>query len=181
MKHIFISLIVLLAIGGAYIGYEVMSVQKAFSPTNPELVGPGTKNAIDNAKPTSNPANIESTEFEETRDFGDDGQEDDMRTTTGSYVQTTPTKSPTNTTTQTSAKTYTLADIAKHANASSCYTAVRGTVYDLTNFITKHPGGAENILKICGKDGTSAFTRKHAGRPEPEQELAGHEIGKLAK
>lgn len=182
MKHIFISLIVLLAIGGAYIGYEVMSVQKAFSPTNPELVGPGTENALDNIPPSSTePINSNEAIEEETRDFGDDGQEDDMRTTNDSSVQTTPTKSPTNTTTQTSAKTYTLADIAKHANASSCYTAVRGTVYDLTNFITKHPGGAANILKICGKDGTSAFTRKHAGRPEPEQELAGHEIGKLAK
>lgn len=178
MKHILISLIVLLAIGGTYIGYEVMNVQKAFSPTNPEVVGPGTKNALDTA---SNKSKADSDKFEETRDFGDDGQEDDVQTTTGQPVQTTPTKSPTNTTTQVSVKTFTLADIAKHANASSCYTAVRGTVYDLTNFITKHPGGAENILKICGKDGTSAFTRKHAGRPEPEQELAGHEIGKLAK
>jgi uncharacterized membrane protein len=53
MKHIFISLIVLLAIGGAYIGYEVMSVQRAFSPTNPELVGPGTENALDNISPSS--------------------------------------------------------------------------------------------------------------------------------
>lgn len=181
MKNIFISIIVLAVLGGAYIGYEVLGVKKAFSPSNPEVVGPGTENALDNMTPTSaQPVNSNEVIEEETRDFGADGQEDDVETTT---LQTTPRQPEINsqTNTQTSAKTYTLADIAKHPNASSCYTAVRGTVYDLTNFITKHPGGAANILKICGKDGTSAFTRKHAGRPEPEQELAGHEIGVLAK
>jgi cytochrome b involved in lipid metabolism len=169
MKHILISLIVLLAIAGAYIGYEAMSVQKAYSPSNPE---------------------VSETEIEEeTRDFGADGEEDDAATiqklqeqSARDEAQKKSVVQPTvQTNTQTSAKTYTLAEIAKHPNASSCYTAVRGTVYDLTNFITEHPGGAANILKICGKDGTSAFTKKHAGRPEPEQELAGHEIGKLAK
>lgn len=177
MKHILISLLVLLAIAGAYIGYEVLGVQKAYSPSNPEVVGPGTENALDNMSPSSaEPVNSNEAIEEETRDFGAEGQEDDVQTTT---LQTTPKEPEINT--QASVKTYTLAEIAKHSNASSCYTAVRGTVYDLTNFITKHPGGASNILKICGKDGTSAFTRKHAGRPEPEQELAGHEIGKLAK
>ncbi|MDQ5912173.1 MAG: hypothetical protein QG568_388 [Patescibacteria group bacterium] len=176
MKHILISLIVLLAIAGAYIGYEVLGVQKAYSPSNPEVSG---------------------TEIEEeTRDFGADGEEDDAATIqklqeqsardeaqkkSDAQSEKSVTQPTVQTNTQASAKTYTLAEIAKHLNASSCYTAVRGTVYDLTNFITEHPGGAANILKICGKDGTSAFTKKHAGRPEPEQELAGHEIGKLAK
>lgn len=76
---------------------------------------------------------------------------------------------------------FTLADIATHNNTASCYTTVRGVVYDLTNFISKHPGGATNILKICGKDGTSAFERKHGGRPGPEEELKGHEIGVLVQ
>lgn len=91
--------------------------------------------------------------------FGGDGQEDPV---TGPMV-------------------FTLADIAYHNSSASCYTAVRGVVYDLTAFMTKHPGGAANILKICGKDGSSAFERKYGGRPEPEQELKGHEIGILAK
>lgn len=169
MKHILTSLIVLLAIAGAYIGYEVLGVQKAYSPSNPEVSG---------------------TEIEEeTRDFGADGEEDDAATIQKLQEQSAKdeaqkksvVQSTVQVNTQASVKTYTLAEIAKHSNASSCHTAVRGTVYDLTNFITKHPGGAENILKICGKDGTSAFTKKHAGRPEPEQELAGHEIGVLAQ
>lgn len=176
MKNIFISIIVLVVLGGAYIGYEVLGVQKAYSPSNPE---------------------VSRTEIEEeTRDFGADGEENDTATIQKLQEQSARDEAQkqsnvqseksvvqpdARTNTQTSAKTYTLAEIAKHPSASSCYTAVRGTVYDLTNFIAQHPGGAENILEICGKDGTSAFTRKHAGQPEPEQELAGHEIGKLAQ
>ncbi len=66
-----------------------------------------------------------------------------------------------------------------HKDATSCWTAVRNNVYDLTSFITEHPGGAKNILKLCGKDGTEAFEQKHGGRPKQEEELAGHEIGVL--
>ncbi len=76
---------------------------------------------------------------------------------------------------------YTMAQVSTHKDASSCWTAVRGNVYDLTSFINEHPGGAANILKLCGKDGTSAFEQKHGGRPRPEQELAGHEIGVLVQ
>lgn len=79
------------------------------------------------------------------------------------------------------AKTFTMADIAAHSTKDSCYSTIRGTVYDLTSWIYKHPGGANNILKICGKDGTNAFTGKHEGEPKPEQLLAGFEIGTLAK
>lgn len=197
MKNILISIIVLVVLGGAYIGYEVLGVQKAFSPSNPEAVGTSTEDTSDNMSPLSTePANTNEVIEEETRDFGADGEEDDAATIQKLQEQSARNEAqkksdmqsekslvqPTvQTNTQASVKTYTLAEIAKHPNASSCYTAVRGTVYDLTNFITEHPGGAANILKICGKDGTSAFTRKHAGRPEPEQELAGHEIGVLAK
>jgi cytochrome b involved in lipid metabolism len=78
-------------------------------------------------------------------------------------------------------KTFTMAEVSTHSTKDSCYSAVRGTVYDLTSWIYKHPGGANNILKICGKDGTSAFTGKHEGEPKPEQILAGFEIGTLAK
>ncbi len=51
---------------------------------------------------------------------------------------------------------YTLADIAKHSTGSSCWTAVGGYVYDLTSFVSSHPGG-DDILKACGKDGTELF------------------------
>jgi cytochrome b involved in lipid metabolism len=34
--------------------------------------------------------------------------------------------------------------------------AIRGKVYDVTKFISKHPGGNQ-ILNGCGKDATSYF------------------------
>jgi cytochrome b involved in lipid metabolism len=70
------------------------------------------------------------------------------------------------TTTQTTATqnlpTYTLTDIAKHNSADSCWTVIKGNVYDLTEFITQHPGGERGILKTCGKDGTQDFLGAHS-------------------
>lgn len=76
-----------------------------------------------------------------------------------------------------STPTYTLSQVAAHNTASSCWTAIRGTVYDLTDWIGKHPGGEANILKLCGTDGTDFFVGKHGGSPPQENRLAVYEIG----
>jgi cytochrome b involved in lipid metabolism len=68
-----------------------------------------------------------------------------------------------------------------HADAASCYSVVNGSVYDLTNWITKHPGGQQAIKGLCGKDGTAAFTGKHGGQQKPETMLASFKIGVLAQ
>jgi len=77
------------------------------------------------------------------------------------------------------AKSFTLAEVAKHNTENDCWTAVNGMVYDLTSFIAKHPGGRSNIARICGIDGTSVFERQHGGQGSPEKTLAGLEIGVL--
>ncbi len=76
-------------------------------------------------------------------------------------------------------KELTMADVASHNTKESCYTAIRGSVYDLTDWIYKHPGGAGAILRLCGKGGTDAFEGKHGGQTRPESELAGFKIGTL--
>ncbi len=78
-------------------------------------------------------------------------------------------------------KTFTMVEVALHADATSCYSVVNGAVYDLTNWITKHPGGQQAIKGLCGKDGTPAFTGKHGGQQKPETTLAGFKIGVLAQ
>ena len=78
-------------------------------------------------------------------------------------------------------KTFTLADIAIHSSISSCYTVVNGNVYDVTAFASKHPGGEDNILKLCGKDGSAFFNKQHGGQEKPEATLASLKIGTLAK
>lgn len=77
------------------------------------------------------------------------------------------------------AGSYSLADVAKHADATSCWSAVNGNVYDLTKWINQHPGGPRRILGMCGKDASSAFNGQHGGQARPAKELAGFQIGTL--
>jgi predicted heme/steroid binding protein len=88
---------------------------------------------------------------------------------------TSPTKAP-----EEKKKGFTLEDVAMHPDATSCWAAVNGKVYDLTSWIDKHPGGPERILSICGKDGSSAFETQHAGQPKPESYLSSFYIGELS-
>lgn len=76
-------------------------------------------------------------------------------------------------------KSISLEEISLHRDTTSCYTAINGKVYDLTGFINKHPGGSENIIGICGSDGSAAFNDQHSGQRQPERELARYLIGNL--
>ncbi len=76
-------------------------------------------------------------------------------------------------------KTYTMEEISKHNSKENCWSVIKGKVYDLTNWINKHPGGADKILKICGKDGTQLFEKQHGGKEKPEKILEIFEIGVL--
>jgi cytochrome b involved in lipid metabolism len=76
-------------------------------------------------------------------------------------------------------KTYIMEEVAKHNSKESCWTVIRGEVYDLTNWIDKHPGGADKILKICGKDGTDLFIKQHGGKEKPKKILSQFEIGEI--
>lgn len=81
----------------------------------------------------------------------------------------------------TSSDGYTMAQVAGHATSASCWSVIGGAVYDLTDWIKKHPGGDRAILGICGKDGTAAFTQQHGGKSKPEATLATFKIGTLAR
>lgn len=74
---------------------------------------------------------------------------------------------------------YSMSEVAVHSSESSCWSVVNGIVYDLTSYVSKHPGGSRNILKICGKDGSSMFEGQHGGDSKPEKILASYKIGPL--
>lgn len=76
-------------------------------------------------------------------------------------------------------QTYTLAQVAAHATAQSCWSAVNGGVYDLTSWISRHPGGSSAIESMCGKDASADFNAQHTGQSKPENELASFKIGIL--
>jgi cytochrome b involved in lipid metabolism len=79
----------------------------------------------------------------------------------------------------TGAAAYTLADVTKHNNSTDCWTTINGSVYNVTSWISQHPGGADAIISLCGRDGTSDFTAQHGGQARPASELASFKIGVL--
>ena len=76
---------------------------------------------------------------------------------------------------------YTLAQVASHGDGSNCWSAVNGSVFDLTKWIAEHPGGEGAILSICGQDGSAAFNSQHGGQGKPERVLESFRIGALIK
>jgi len=81
----------------------------------------------------------------------------------------------------TSNRGYTLKQVAVHDNAASCWSAIDGFVYDLTRWISSHPGGAARILSLCGIDGTAKFIAQHANQNNPTARLSTFLLGPLIK
>ena len=57
------------------------------------------------------------------------------------------------------AKTFTMGEVASHSSRTDCWTIISGQVYELTDFINRHPGGDE-VLRACGTDATTLFTSR---------------------
>ena len=49
-------------------------------------------------------------------------------------------------------KSYSLKEIAKHNTKDSCWLIAYNKVYDVTDYIYKHPGGINSIIKKAGSD-----------------------------
>ncbi len=102
----------------------------------------------------------------------------DNSTQSSSTSQTVTGNTTGNTTTTTSG--YTMAQVATHNTASSCWAAINGNVYNLTAWISQHPGGQAPILSLCGTDGSAAFNGQHGGQARPASELKNFLLGPLS-
>jgi cytochrome b involved in lipid metabolism len=81
---------------------------------------------------------------------------------------------------QTGPATYTATDVATHNSQSNCWIIVSGKVYNVTQYIPFHPGGANRIINVCGTDATTAFnTRGGSGSHSQNAHnlLAGYYLG----
>jgi hypothetical protein len=76
---------------------------------------------------------------------------------------------------------YTMAKVKENNSATSCWSAINGNVYNLTQWIKSHPGGASAITGLCGTDGTASFNARHRGQGSPTSTLAGYLLGPLEK
>ncbi|MGJ9373781.1 cytochrome b5 domain-containing protein [Nesterenkonia sp. CF4.4] len=73
----------------------------------------------------------------------------------------------------------TMDQVEENDSPDSCWTVMNGTVYDLTDWIDNHPGGANRIEGLCGTDAAEAFDAQHGGDERPQEQLAEFEIGTL--
>lgn len=73
---------------------------------------------------------------------------------------------------------WTFQEVAKHSSPSSLWIVINNHVYDVTEFIYKHPGGMEVILEFAGMDATGAFEGK-GHSDDAKQLLQKYHIGKL--
>lgn len=85
------------------------------------------------------------------------------------------------TTDNTEAITLNATEVAKHNNENDCWTIVDNQVYDLTPYVTSHPGGVPNILRLCGVDGSQAFQSQHGNQGRPNSELSRLVIGSVGQ
>ena len=54
-------------------------------------------------------------------------------------------------------KVVTLDELKEHNTSGNCWIAVHGKVYDVTTFLSDHPGGGEVISSLAGADVSSEF------------------------
>ena len=82
------------------------------------------------------------------------------------------------------AKTFTMGEVASHSSKTDCWTIISGQVYDLTDFINRHPGGDE-ILRACGTDATTLFVSRTTkdgqsiGSGTPHSQVAQEQLDQL--
>ncbi len=75
--------------------------------------------------------------------------------------------------------TYTLAEVQTHASPADCWAVIGSNVYDLTSWVSRHPGGATPIQNLCGTDASARFERKHGGSTAAKAALGLLKIGTL--
>lgn len=132
-----------------------------------------------NTNETNNNQNYEEEKADTNSTSNNENEsndENDESTTTKVNTSTSTTNTSTTVT-----KTYTLTQVAEHASETDCRTVVNGNVYNITSYVPRHPGGVQQIMRVCGTDGTQAFTRKHDGDKKPKDILATFKIGTLAQ
>ncbi|MCX8194525.1 MAG: hypothetical protein N3G22_00230 [Candidatus Micrarchaeota archaeon] len=74
------------------------------------------------------------------------------------------------------------AQLSEHGSAEDCWVAYKGKVYDVTAYLSKHPGGAGTIAAFCGTAGAfeNAFIAKHGTSKERILETQAIFIGEYA-
>ncbi|WP_254275645.1 cytochrome b5-like heme/steroid binding domain-containing protein [Halomonas sp. 3H] len=76
----------------------------------------------------------------------------------------------------------TLEELAAHDGAESCWKAIDGRVYDITDYLPHHPTPEAVILEWCGKEASETWHNKRPGvphSPRAEGMLEEYLVGRL--
>jgi|GEM_PF-553938 len=76
----------------------------------------------------------------------------------------------------------TLDELAEHDGAESCWKAIHGRVYDITDYVPDHPTDEAVILEWCGRESTEGWDNKRPGvphSPRAEGMLEAYLVGRL--
>lgn len=68
-------------------------------------------------------------------------------------------------------KTYSYVELSEHSKIDDCWLAISGRVYDVTDFVSSHPGG-EAITEGCGSDATELYETRPMGSGTPHSDMA---------
>lgn len=73
------------------------------------------------------------------------------------------------------------AELATHNTASDCWIAYKGSVFDVTDWLTKHPGGSAAIAQYCGTSEAfeQALNRQHGEKQQNMLPEVGQFMGTL--
>ncbi|OAG29466.1 hypothetical protein NEDG_00599 [Nematocida displodere] len=62
---------------------------------------------------------------------------------------------------ETNKKGYSWAEIKQHASRESCWIVLGGEVYDVSQYLKRHPGGAQILLENAGRETLGLFNAVH--------------------
>lgn len=73
-------------------------------------------------------------------------------------------------------KNISMTEVAKHSSPEDAWVAISGKVYDITKFVSEHPGG-DIIMDGVGKDATQLFNDEFPHSDHAIKVLESYQIG----
>ena len=74
--------------------------------------------------------------------------------------------------------TYTKEEVKQHNTKDDCWLIIKGLVYNVTEFLSIHPGGSSIVVSVGGQDTTEYFEELH--KPDILEEVGSkYIIGEL--
>jgi fatty acid desaturase len=76
-------------------------------------------------------------------------------------------------------KKYSKAEVLKHNKKDDCWIIIDNSVFDITDFLSKHPGGSDILMSRAGEDATTYFITKHGLDNNIKERLNKFKVGEL--